>query len=244
MPAGQVPFREFCRVETESPFIDLESGWDAYVEERRRSGSKRLQSVARKKRKIEREIGALRFEFHTSDDTTFEKLIRWKLQQQERTGACQVLRSKWVVDLLDRIRSIEVEGFSGAMSALYCDGELAAAHLGMVGPDVLHMWFPVYNREFESYAPGLTHLMMMAQCCAERGIGRLDLGKGPEPYKESFRSGATPLIEGGVDLSRCGRMVSAASFYGREWLRKSPVRDAALATRKVARRYSYWRSST
>jgi CelD/BcsL family acetyltransferase involved in cellulose biosynthesis len=242
--AEQSAFDDHHLIGAESPYMDFESGWGAYAEERRSSGTKKLLDIARLERKIERDVGSLRFEFHTPDDFPFQKLIEWKSQQQERTDGFEVFRLQWIVHLLERVRSTQSEGFSGAMSALYADGELVAVHLGMQSSQVFHSWFPAFNRDFDKYSPGLIHLVKMGQACAERGIGRLDLGKGPEPYKQSFKSGSIPLAEGAVNLGRCGRLMSAASFRGREWLRSWRLKSTARATRKVLRRCSHWKSPT
>lgn len=239
LDAAQEPFEPHHLADARSPYIDLRDGWDAYVAERRKGGSRALPSVLRKARKMGREVGPLRFEFHVTDDAVFQALIEWKSAQQKRTGALEVLRYPWVLALLERLRTTRSEGFAGVLSALYAGDELVAVHFGMRTPDLLHMWFPAYNPSHEKYSPGLILLVELGQACALEGIGRIELGKGPERYKQSFKSGDIPLAEGAVNLGRCRRVLSAALYRGREWVRASPFYDSARAGKRMLRR---WRS--
>ena len=210
-----------------SPYVDLSRGFEGWREERRQAGSKLLGQALRKARKIEREVGPLRLEWHSDSREVFERLLAWKSEQLADTELVNVLRLPWVIALLDRIRQIGGEEFCGVLSALYTGEELLAAHLGMRSREVLHWWFPVYNRERQRYSPGLILLVELAREAGERGVRRIDLGKGDESYKSSFASGSIALAEGAVDCRAAIRIGRNAWRRTRERVHASPLRGVA-----------------
>lgn len=225
--AEQKPFAPHHYRPERSPYLDLSRGFDAWRAERRRAGSRLLDQVLRKTRKIERELGPLRFEWHTDSRAVFEQLLAWKREQLGGSEAVNVLRRPWVLALLERIRATEGEDFSGLLSALYVGDQLIGVHLGMRSRHVLHWWFPTYARDFQRYSPGLILLVELVRAACARGVERLDLGKGPESYKYSLESGSIALVEGAVDCRAAIRLSRAAWRRTRERVHASPLRGAA-----------------
>ena len=154
LPAAQTPFEKFSWGRSQSPYLDLSGGFDAYIAQRRNAGSSAIAQVRRKARKIAREVGPLRFELHTSDEQVWQALLKWKTAQHRQTGVLQVLKYPWVVALLQRLRRTQSEKFSGLLSALYAGNQLAAVHLGLKGSNALHIWFPAYNSRLGRYSVG------------------------------------------------------------------------------------------
>jgi len=237
LPASQRNFLPYRLASAESPVMNLEGGWDAYVRKQKKRSSKVLGSTLKKGRKIGRNVGELRLEYHTSDSAVFEALLAWKAKQQRETGAREVLREPWIVELLDRIRETREGTFRGMLSALYAGDEIIAAHLGMQNAGMLHMWFQAYNREFNKYSPGLVMLTSLGALCEEEGFTRVDLGKGPETYKKSFQSEAIPLMEGSVDRNPSRRLLTRSRYLGREWIRSSSLYGTAYAAKRFVRRH-------
>lgn len=197
--ASQPEFAPYTMGHSESPYMSLAEGFEAYEAGLRASGSSCIRQVLRKSRKIEREVGPLRFEYHTEAPEAMEALIAWKTAQHQRTRRIPILRIDWVKNLLERIRRAQGAGFRGTMSALYAADEIIAVHLALAGPRTLHIWFPAYSREYEKYSPGLILLVRLAQAAADEGITRIDFGKGPERYKQEFKTGDLGLGVGAVD---------------------------------------------
>ncbi len=137
-----------------SPYMDLSHGFEAYYEERRAAGGTDLSQARRKTKKVENQLGPLRFVAHTADDEVFSALARWKGEQYIRTGLANLFETPWIVALLESIRSAQGAQFSGMLSALYFGDRLAAAHLGMRSGEVLHAWFPAFDPELSRYSPG------------------------------------------------------------------------------------------
>jgi CelD/BcsL family acetyltransferase involved in cellulose biosynthesis len=225
--ATQKPFEPHHYQREGSPYLDLSRGFEGWCDERRQAGSRLLTQILRKSRKIEREVGPLRFEWHSGSRAVFERLLAWKSEQLGDTEFVNVLRLPWVVALLDRLRETEGEDFCGVLSALYVGDELVAAHLGMRSREILHWWFPTYYRGLQRYSLGLILLVELARAACERGVRRLDLGKGPERYKYSLESGSIALAEGAVDCRTAIRLSRTAWRRTRERVHASPLRGAA-----------------
>jgi len=210
-----------------APFIDLSQGFETY--QAAATGSSRWQSTLRKGRKMEREIGPLRFEFHTEESDPYRSLIDWKTAQVRESRKRCVFDWPWVQGSLEELRLTEDEGCSGTLSALYAGEHLVAAHLGLRSEEVLHWWITAYNPEFSKYSPGAVLLVRLMEESARRGLKEIDLGKGDEPYKASFQSDARPLASGAICTSSWNRLLQRTSSRLRERIRTSPLAAPAKA---------------
>ena len=234
LPIWQEPFQAFRRGVEESPYIDLANGYEAYERERRESGSSLFSQVHRKSRKIEREVGPLRFAWQTTDRKVFEALLSWKREQRMRSGMSNPF-PPWAIELLEHLRTVQGEDFAGLLSALYVGGELAAAHLGLRSEAVFHVWFPAYNRAVAKYSPGLILLLALARECASRGIRRIDLGKGDERYKTSTQTDSLSVAEGWVGVGVTARLFPGAWYQARRRLRTEPLRGPYTYAKRTVR---------
>lgn len=220
--------------------LDLSQGYDVYADARRDAGSSQIAKTGRKYRKLEREVGTVEFAWHDTDRGAFRQLLDWKGAQRSRTNSFDVLQFRWVVDFLERIRTTQTKDFAGVLSTLRVEGRLAAVHLGMRTETALHHWFTAYDRELYKYSPGLILLLELAKEASQRGIRRIDLGRGPEEWKTSFASVETGVAAGAIDarplrsLARAGvlavrRWTAASSGWSalrpaRQWLRAKYLR--------------------
>ena len=238
--ASQSTFQPHAQVETESPIIDLRRGFEAYLAERKQSGSKRITQLQRKARKMDREVGPLRLQMHDADPAVLDAIIRWKSEQCRRTGVYDFFADEAPVRLVRDIASTRVDGFEGLVSVLYAGDTIAAAHKGMRSGEILHWWFPTYEHALSKYSPGGVLLLKLAEQAAAAGVTSLDLGKGEDPYKDSFKTGAVALIEGVVDVPSAPALIRRSRIGAERWLRSStfmePVRRAVRAVRNTAAR--------
>ncbi len=234
--AGESSWAPWCREEADSPYLDLSAGFDAYTEDRKQAGTNQIAQTGRKRRKLEREVGPIRFEWRTDREDVFDALLRWKSAQRQKSGTFDVLQIPWVVQFLSRLRTADKGDFRGVMSALYVNDQLIAAHLGMRAGQVLHHWFPAYDAEFYRYSPGLILLLETARVAAERGIVRIDLGKGDDQYKESFRSDGFRVATGAVDRRPLRHSLRCAWFRARSWIKASPYREHVRSPKRILRR--------
>jgi CelD/BcsL family acetyltransferase involved in cellulose biosynthesis len=222
-----------------SPYIDLEQGFAHYEADIHRRG-RTIEQIHRKARKLTREVGPLRFELATTDERVFKALIEWKGEQYQRRAQLPIFRYPWVVALLERVHRHSSDRMTGVLSALWAGDRLAAVHLGMRSPKVLHFWFPTFNSALEHYSPGLIMMLRLAEQAAANGITRIDLGTGEERYKQQLKSGDTPLLVGGVDF-RMGRAHLRRNWYAlNQWVRHSQYREYLEIPLNSTRRYRQW----
>jgi len=234
--AAQGPFRPYHQVVSSSPFIDLSHGYEVYREEQRRRGSRRIGKLMGLSRKLEREIGPLRFEARTDDETVLAKVIAWKSAQCRRTGVYDFFGVNWTVSLIRRIHQTRTLNFSGCLSALYAGNQLVAAHMGMRSHLIWHYWFPAYDRAFSRYSPGSLLLMKLVEHCATQGIEAIDLGKGEDAYKSSFMSGSVEVAEGSVTLPSILAVLRRVGRLAADFLRDSPLaRPISVPMRRLGK---------
>jgi len=238
--ASQTPFRDYHYTTEDTVYTDLMNGYDAYIAENNRGNSKTFKDLRRRARKLERTLGPLRVDLYSTDEHVFQTLLDWKSKQYQRTNAADIFSFPWTVALLRYILPQRSEGFSGMMSALYAGDTLAAIHLGMRSHDVLHGWFPTYDRDLRQYSPGLLLWLEIAKLGAADGIRRIDFGKTDEPYKLKLASGAVPVGEGTVDLRPLSRAIRTTWRHTYDWLRESPLRRPLRAPAAAAYRLREW----
>ncbi|MEM1187111.1 MAG: GNAT family N-acetyltransferase [Pseudomonadota bacterium] len=239
LPATQTQFQPYVWGHSESPYIDLSKGYDQYRDTLKRSGSS-LSQVERKRRKMAREVGELRFEVHADDDAAFELLRQWKTEQHARTGVLQIFTIDWVNRLLDDLRHCHSPEWAGVFSVLYAAGEPVAVHLGIRSRNALHIWFPAYNVAFEKYSPGLILLLDLARESAALGIERIDMGRGEERYKTNFKSADIMIAEGMIDELRANARARKAWYDVKRRIRNSGWRRQLELPLLATRRFRQW----
>jgi CelD/BcsL family acetyltransferase involved in cellulose biosynthesis len=234
--ANQKPFEPFHRIPTQSPIIDLSRGYAHYVEERREAGSEQIKKAVALLRKLEREVGPVRFEVHSPDVRFLRKLMRWKSRQYRLSAKLDIFGIPWVVEVIEKIHAEHHENFAGLFSLLTVGDLPIAGHLGMRSRNVWHYWFPAYDSGYARYSPGIILLLKMAEHAEQLGISCIDMGNGRALYKQRLMNGAIPLAEGTVPGSVPRTLLSGAKNRAEAWLRHSavftPVRraNAMLAT--------------
>jgi CelD/BcsL family acetyltransferase involved in cellulose biosynthesis len=222
--AAQSSFAPFHWSVEPSPQIDVSCGYDAYVQQRR-LGS--FQQIQKKIRRIEEDIGPLRFVAHSPDAALLEVVLEWKSFQYRQTNQTDLFAPGWIREAITRIFMMSVDSCSGALSLLYAGDRVVAGHFGMLSRRAWHYWFPSYDPESAKYSPGLILLLKMAEHAAETSAPIIDLGKGTNPYKERLMNSSSLLASGRLEVP------SWRSFYGsthralRSRLRNSPFGQPA-----------------
>jgi CelD/BcsL family acetyltransferase involved in cellulose biosynthesis len=195
---SQLPL--FCDrgVRWPSPVMDLVNGYEAYLEGRRLESKKIVKTTFWKQRKMQREVGDIRFDFDCRDLGTLSALIRWKSAQYARMLEYDRFADPRTVEIVEDLFHTQTAECAGTLSVMYAADRPVAAHFGLRSSTVLACWFPAYDGAFAKYSPGLQLHFMMAEAAAARGIRYLDLGKGHLEYKESLKSGDLEVAEGWI----------------------------------------------
>ena len=219
-----------------SPHLDLSGGYDAYYKARRAAGSRKVKQIARTDRKFEREDGPLTFEPHVRDVAVLDRLIAWKRAQYAATGVYDMFRLGWPRDLLVELLTATSPRMTGRFAMLFRRGEPVAGDLGMRCGDVLHSWYAAYDDAFSEHGPGHICSLRTAEAAAADGVTRMELGKGPEEYKQSLSSGAVSVGEGAVDLRAVAPLARGFRKAYRKAKETAADGPAAEPLRRVVRR--------
>ena len=235
LPASLSQFEPHHRSTDLFSYMDLSDGYDAYVAGRSHSGTRQITTIVALMRKFEREIGSLKFEFHTHDTRALDALLEWRFGKYGSSGAIDVRRNPWAWKLVQRLQMMHSANFAGALSVLSVNEEPIAAHMGIRSRTVLHYWLPAYNPKYARYSPGLMLLLRMAQQAPVLGLRSIDLGGGLFLYKQRLMSGQYPVAEGTVGLPGPVRTASRVRRRAYQWVRKSQLLSppARLIARKI-----------
>ncbi len=220
----QTGLQRFAWGHRESAFLDLGEGFEAYRTHKRAQGET-IKDLERRARKLEREVGPLRFEWDSPDPRPFPALIEWKSAQHRRTGVLEIFTKPWAVRMLENLRAARSDNFEAPLSALWAGDRLIAVHFGMATRTNYHMWFPTFDPEFYRYSPGLILVLKLAEQAAARGALRLELGPGEESYKTQMRSGTDLVGEGMVCANRAYLAARKSWFLAKQRVRASKHRD-------------------
>lgn len=222
-----------------SPYLDLSQGFAAY-EANRRADNSEMATIKRKLGKLAREVGPLRLEWNCNCATALKTLQRWKGEQYVRTGNVDLFSIDWIRQLFDRLLQRSTPDLTGKLTCLYAGERIVAVHLGMASQNVLHWWFPAYDRDLGRYSPGLVLIYMMAQQANDFGITRIDLGKGDEEYKFRIATHVDQVAEGCVDAVRSRQLLRLSWRAARDWVRNSPLRSTARIPYRLLKRVRDW----
>ncbi|HEY7767257.1 GNAT family N-acetyltransferase [Longimicrobium sp.] len=133
----------------------------------------------RKGRKLEAEVGPIRYVADDPDPAAFQRCLQWKSRQYRATGVGDGFADRRNVELFERLRDTGLL----TISSLYAGERLAAVHFGVLHEGRFASWIPAYDVELQKYSPGrlLQHAMM--EDSFRRGDTEFDFLIGDEEYK-------------------------------------------------------------
>lgn len=230
LPVFQKQFIPFHALTDPAFYINLENGYVEYAAGRKSAGSSVISQANRKRRKIEREIGEIRFEFHCQDPAVLSKLIEWKRARIQQQGFPDSFRHSWVGEFAAQLHQTQSDSFGGVLSSLYAGDQLLAAHLGSRSPTILSSWIPSHSPEFESFSPGLILTLEMAEESANRGIESFDLGRGENSLKTRLASSQLMLAVGEVETRRMRRLFNGSMHRAKAISHRFPMIRSAIQT--------------
>ncbi|MCH8491119.1 MAG: GNAT family N-acetyltransferase [Oceanicaulis sp.] len=214
-----------------SAVIDLTGGAEAWFSARRVSHRSHFKKMDQRRRKAEREFGAVRVVFGDPLGERYAALKAWKSAQYRASGLLDLFDVSWIDAVLAGTAARAFGPFRGLVASLYLGDELAAVEMGMAAGGVYHSWIPAYDPRFASVSPGLLLLHGILEQAQALGIERVDLGRGEQAYKAYYTDYETPLSTGralrpGVAAAGAGlwAMAETASSILPEPLASAPVR--------------------
>lgn len=219
----------YISVVADSPYMDLSQGFERYFNSRGHSWSKKLRQ---KERKAVRELGEVRLEVEPANRHALRTLLAWKAEQCRRTHRPCAYNVKWVVKSFERLLDHLTDDFSGLLFSLYFGRRLAAAEFDISSRSVMHGIVSGYDRELSQYAPGLLLTVRVAQAASNRGIARIDLGKGAERYKSELASASDLVGEGAVHSQSLLEPLSRVWIRAKDRLRSTRLQSVVWQVRR------------
>jgi CelD/BcsL family acetyltransferase involved in cellulose biosynthesis len=233
-------FRPYAFREVRAHHLDLSIGWEGYRKWVRKHSST-VKRQGQKTRKLEKAVGPIRFEFDAFQGDVLERLIELKSGKYQRTNTFDILGVQWAANLLRELQNVKHSNFRGILQAMWAGDELVCAHFGMQTDTTLHYWFPIFDHRFSQYSPGTEMMMRVAHECCQRGIDKLDLGYGDDPWKFKFCNANTKVLYGQVNFSPFEMKMAKTRYVVRNKLKEIPLKPLAKSIlRKVFPGFGQW----
>jgi CelD/BcsL family acetyltransferase involved in cellulose biosynthesis len=221
--------------------IDLPHGHAGWVEERRAQGSGLFKDLGKKRRRLEREHGPVRFTALSRDPADLEQLIAWKSRRFTRTRQTDLFAAGWPNALLKDLLRGAGEGIDGGLFTLHAGDRLIAAHLTLLGSDVINGWLNAHDDDFEQGSPGLLLFEDLLQWMDGR-YRELDIGPVDYGYKSRFTSVLRPVGHGFAGAPSAATLVRAAEYGVRGAAERLPLGRASAWPGKAMRRLDLLRA--
>ena len=234
-------FAPHLRGECPSHLLDLTGGFDAYAARRKAAGSGILGDTAKKLRKLEREVGPVRFTPLSTSAEDWATAFAWKRAQYRSTSQTDIFATPWTMALLDHLREAGDDRFGLRFFTLHAGERLLATHIALQNGPVLHAWFIAHDDAMQKYSPGVALIVEILRWAAERGVTEVDLGPGDYRFKTSLATGARRLghgFVGPVSAAMAGRW---AQYGVRRAAEALPLGRFSHLPGKAMRRVDLWR---
>ncbi len=237
----QAAFAPYARGGAVSHIIDIDAGFEAYQAERKAAGVGVLKDAAKKKRKIERELGPVRFTAFSRDRGDFDQLIAWKRAQYRATGQTDIFAAGWTLRLLEQLFEADGEGFGGGLFTLHVGDRLAAAQFNLRQPPVIHAWIISHDAAFERFSPGILLFAELLAAMDATPFTRLDLGCGDYRFKFELANVSEPTTHGFVGLPSAATFARGAAYGFVRAAEALPMGRVSQLPAKAMRRLDRWR---
>ncbi|MGC1305498.1 MAG: GNAT family N-acetyltransferase [Caulobacteraceae bacterium] len=237
---GQTAFERHVHGHANSLAIDLSEGYDAYAAERK-TQTDILQDCAKRRRKLEREKGEVRFTAYSTSQADFDQLLAWKRAQYRASNQTDIFDAGWPLALLKRLFAGPCGDLQARLFTLHAGGELAAAHLALCNARVAHAWFIAHDDAFGRYSPGVVLIAEILKWGAANGIRELDLGPGDYRFKLQLSNLRREVGHGYVGRAGPSTLVRAAAYTLRDTAEALPLGRASALPGKAMRRLDLWR---
>jgi Acetyltransferase (GNAT) domain len=165
-----------------SPFIDwsLFPDWASFERMVKSRIGNLFPDSRRRRKKVERDLGLLRFVFNDPRPEPFEACMRWKSAQWRSSGHIDsfAIEPRHVC----MFRELQCRGLL-AVSSLSAGERLLSVHIGGIVDNRLYWWVPAYDPELARYSPGRLLLEDLLIESFSRGHAEFDFLIGDEAYK-------------------------------------------------------------
>ncbi|HEX4635497.1 MAG TPA: GNAT family N-acetyltransferase [Rhizomicrobium sp.] len=170
-----------------------------YVERLRKTNRKFVKEVERHTQQLVQQYGPMDFQWQAANTfVELERLIDRKRSQYLRSGCPDALKSLWARTLLSELLSMHDNNCEAVLSTLYCGDTWIASNLALRSGDLLHIWFPVFNRQLRRFGPGHVLFFKLFESAQNHDVQVFDFGGGDVPYKRKYAGKEYPLFKGSL----------------------------------------------
>ncbi|MDP3151624.1 MAG: GNAT family N-acetyltransferase [Archangium sp.] len=167
-----------------SPWVDWKRlpTWKDFETLWRTSAVTRTHDGARQRRRLEKELGPVRFVLDDPRPEVFDACVQWKSSQYKATGLTDMFADPRNVALFRRLRErgvLQVSSFSAGETLL-------AVHFGSFHDGRFGWWVPAYDAKFGKFSPGRLMLEELLAASYDRGDLEFDFLIGDEAYKFQY----------------------------------------------------------
>ncbi len=239
--AGQLEMAPFMRGRTFSHLASLREGFEGYAAHRKAAGSDILPDCAKKRRKIARELGEVRFTAASTSQADFDTLMQWKRARYAASRQTDIFNAGWPLRLLQNLFDAPLGEISGKLFTLHAGDRLLAAHYALSDGRALHAWFIAHDLEASRYSPGVVLIVDILKWAASQGFSEFDLGAGDYRFKQSLASVQREVAYGYVGRFAPATAVRAAAYGLRGAAEALPLGRASAWPAKAMRRLDIYR---
>jgi CelD/BcsL family acetyltransferase involved in cellulose biosynthesis len=222
--------------------VDVSDGWEAYARGRRAAGTDVLKDVAKKRRRLERDVGQVEFTPMSRSLEDFDQVMAWTRERHRRTRQTDVVGKPWVGRLLEEMFETDRHDFGGALFTLRVGGRLAAAQFNLRGERCIHAWFIGQDTAFDRYSPGLVMFGEVLAWMAESPWRELTLGPVAYRFKDRLANRVRRLAYGSVGRPSMAAFVRTAEHGVRRLAEGLPLGPVSHWPGKAMRRIDRWRA--
>ncbi len=196
LPDGALPFAADETESTTGVHVRI-ADFAAFSAELARRDKDFVREVRRQERRVAEDLGPLRFDWQAAGaPDMLDRVIEAKRLQYRRTGVADALGEPWRRALLHGLLQARHPGCQLIVSTLHAGTTWLASNVSLVGGEVVHIWFPVYEQAHRRYGPG--HLLFLKIFAHAAGLGyrMFDFGQGSAAYKTQYLGEEYALLKG------------------------------------------------
>jgi CelD/BcsL family acetyltransferase involved in cellulose biosynthesis len=216
--------------------VEAPEGYAAYAQARRAAGSGVLKDIDKRRRKLEREVGAVTLTAHSRSTTAFDQLIAWKRAQYRAGGQTDIFDTPWTLRLLRDLHEGRDPDFGGVLFTLHVGGQLAAAQFDLRGRTTLHAWIIAHDPAFERYSPGLILFGEILRWMDDSPFRILDLGAGDYRFKLQLANAQSQVGHGFIGRPSPASLLRSAQYGVRAAAERLPLGPVSALPGKAMRR--------
>ncbi len=233
------PFAPFAKGQDVAYVTDLSEGFEAWVASRVAAGGL-IKDLARRRRRLEREHGPVRFTPLSTSRADFEQLIAWKRRRFALTRQTDIFDARWTQALVRDLWDNPGEGARAGLFTLHAGDTLVAAQLHLMSDTCVMGWMVAHGDAAETCSPGRLLFEDLLRWMDGR-YRELDNGLCDFGFKHRFANRLRPLRHGFVGASPAG-LVRAAEYGVRRAAERLPLGRASAWPGKAMRRMDLWRT--